>query len=103
MVDKVVNAVKRAQGLAPDILFDGELQADAALVPEIAARKIKNSSVAGTANVLISLVSTETSIILALSGISGEIIVSPPRSLLLLFRLSFLHTRFFLNCVRNLC
>jgi len=53
LVDKVVEATKIAKELAPDMLIDGELQADAALVPEIAERKVKESPVAGRANVLI--------------------------------------------------
>ncbi len=52
-VDKVVEAVKKAREKAPDMLIDGELQADAALVPEVAKRKVKESAVAGKANVLI--------------------------------------------------
>jgi phosphate acetyltransferase len=56
--DKVVEAVRlvreRAPDLAPESAFDGELQADTALVAEVAARKIKgDSAVAGRANVLI--------------------------------------------------
>jgi phosphate acetyltransferase len=53
-VDKVVEAVKIVQEREPDLLVDGELQADAALVPEVAKKKIKETSpVAGKANVLI--------------------------------------------------
>jgi phosphate acetyltransferase len=52
-VDKVVSAVKIARDKAPDLLLDGELQADAALIPSIGERKCKGSPVAGKANVLI--------------------------------------------------
>ena len=53
LVDKVVEATKIAQERAPDMMIDGELQADAAIVPDIAKRKAPGSQVAGTANVLI--------------------------------------------------
>lgn len=53
LVDKVITATKIAREKAPDLLIDGEMQADAALVPEIGERKCKGSSVAGKANVLI--------------------------------------------------
>ncbi|HRU23514.1 MAG TPA: phosphate acetyltransferase [Candidatus Latescibacteria bacterium] len=52
-VDKVIVATKKVQELRPDLLIDGELQADAALVPGVAKAKAPGSSVAGTANVLI--------------------------------------------------
>ncbi len=53
-VAKVAEAVRLARALAPDVAIDGELQADAALVPEVAARKVKHdSAVAGCANVLV--------------------------------------------------
>lgn len=52
-VDKVVSAVKIAREKAPDLLLDGELQADAALVLSVGERKCKGSPVAGKANVLI--------------------------------------------------
>jgi phosphate acetyltransferase len=51
--DKVVNATKLAQQMAPDILFDGELQVDAALVKEVGELKSPGSKVAGRANVLV--------------------------------------------------
>ena len=50
---KMVNATKLAQKKAPYLKIDGELQVDAAIVPEIASIKVPNSSVAGVANVLI--------------------------------------------------
>lgn len=53
MVDKVVQATKIAKEKAPDILIDGELQADAAIVPSVAKLKAPGSPVAGQANVLI--------------------------------------------------
>ena len=53
VVDKVVEATKLAQQMAPSLNIDGELQADAALVPEVAAGKAPGSTVAGEANVLI--------------------------------------------------
>lgn len=53
-VDKVKAAVERVRAIAPDILVDGELQGDAALVPEIARDKVRHESdVAGAANVLV--------------------------------------------------
>ena len=53
-VDKVVQATKIAKTKAKGMKIDGELQADAALVPEVAQRKVSGSSkVAGHANVLI--------------------------------------------------
>ena len=53
LVDKVREATEIAHSLAPDLLVDGELQLDAALVPEVAAIKAKESPVAGRANVLV--------------------------------------------------
>ena len=53
MVSKVREAVRIAHALAPELLLDGELQFDAALVPEVAAAKAKGSPVAGRANVLV--------------------------------------------------
>lgn len=52
-VTKVQNATKIAHEKAPDLALDGELQLDAALVPEVAALKAPGSKVAGKANVLI--------------------------------------------------
>lgn len=53
LVSKVQEAVAIAHALAPDLALDGELQPDAALVPEVARTKAKDSPVAGRANVLI--------------------------------------------------
>ena len=53
LVDKVVEATKIAQEKKPELLIDGELQADAALIPSIGERKAPNSKIAGKANVLI--------------------------------------------------
>ena len=52
-VDKVVEATKIAQELAPELALDGELQLDAALVKEVGELKAPTSDVAGKANVLI--------------------------------------------------
>ncbi|MCK4501814.1 MAG: phosphate acetyltransferase, partial [Desulfuromonadales bacterium] len=51
--DKVLNALKIAKELAPDLAIDGELQLDAALVPKVGAKKAPDSTVAGNANTLI--------------------------------------------------
>lgn len=53
LVSKVQQAVEIAHTMAPDLLLDGEMQFDAALVPEIGASKAKGSPVAGRANVLV--------------------------------------------------
>lgn len=53
LIDKVVEATRTVRARAPEIEIDGELQADAALVPAIAQSKASGSSVAGHANVLI--------------------------------------------------
>jgi len=52
-VDKVVQATQIAKAARPELLLDGELQLDAAIVPAIGASKAKGSDVAGHANVLI--------------------------------------------------
>ena len=52
-VDKVVEAVNIAKEKYPQYMIDGELQLDAAIVPEVAISKAPNSCVAGKANVLI--------------------------------------------------
>jgi len=53
LVDKVAEATKIAQAKAPDLQLDGELQADAAIVPSVGASKAKGSLVAGKATVLV--------------------------------------------------
>lgn len=53
VVDRVVEATELARQMAPDMQIDGELQADAALVEVVAAKKAPGSSIAGRANVLI--------------------------------------------------
>ena len=52
-VDKVAEATALAKQLAPELALDGEMQVDAAIVPEIGAMKAPGSHVAGRANVLI--------------------------------------------------
>lgn len=51
--EKIKEATAIAKKLAPELVIDGELQADAALIPEVAKKKLSESSVAGDANVLI--------------------------------------------------
>ncbi len=53
IIDKVVEATKLAKENFPDLKVDGELQADAALVPSVGAKKAPGSEIAGKANVLI--------------------------------------------------
>jgi phosphate acetyltransferase len=53
LVDKVISATKIAQEMAPDMMIDGELQGDAALVESIGQKKAPGSKIAGKANVLI--------------------------------------------------
>ncbi len=53
-VDKVKEALKIARAREPELAIDGEFQADSAIVPKVAAKKVKeNSAVAGKANVII--------------------------------------------------
>ncbi len=53
LVDKVVEATRIAHEQYPHLVIDGELQADAALVPKVAKSKAPDSVVAGHANVLV--------------------------------------------------
>jgi phosphate acetyltransferase len=52
-VDKVTKALEIARQMKPDMQIDGELQADAALLPSVGGKKAPGSPVAGKANVLI--------------------------------------------------
>ena len=53
LVSKVQEATQKAKELAPDLMLDGELQLDAALVPEVGQLKSPGSEVAGKANTLV--------------------------------------------------
>ncbi|MDE5642741.1 MAG: phosphate acetyltransferase [Muribaculaceae bacterium] len=53
IVDKVIEATRIAREMAPDLIIDGELQADAAIVPSVAHSKAPESPLSGKANVLI--------------------------------------------------
>lgn len=53
LVDRVVEATAKAKEMAPDMMIDGELQADAALVESVGALKCPGSQVAGKANTLV--------------------------------------------------
>ena len=53
MVDKVVEATQIAREMKPDLMIDGELQADAAIVESVGKKKAPGSPIAGKANVLV--------------------------------------------------
>ncbi len=53
VIDKVVNATKLAKELNPNLVIDGELQFDAAVVPNVAEKKAPKSEIKGRANVLV--------------------------------------------------
>ncbi|MBN2520299.1 MAG: phosphate acetyltransferase, partial [Bacteroidales bacterium] len=53
MVDKIVKATKIAREMNPTLIIDGELQADAAIVESVSAKKAPGSIIKGKANVLI--------------------------------------------------
>jgi len=53
MCDKVIEATRLAKEMAPDLQIDGELQADAALIPSVGKSKAPDSLIAGEANVLV--------------------------------------------------
>ena len=53
LVDKVIEATRTARARAPELIIDGELQADAAIVPAVSQSKAPGSPVAGRANILI--------------------------------------------------
>ena len=53
LTEKVIEATRILKEKAPDLICDGELQLDAAIIPEVAERKAPGSPVAGRANVLI--------------------------------------------------
>lgn len=53
LTEKVISATKKVKEKMPELLVDGELQLDAAIIPEIAQMKAPGSSIQGEANVLI--------------------------------------------------
>ena len=53
LTDKVINATNLVKEKAPELLVDGELQLDAAIIPEVAEYKAKGSPLKGEANILI--------------------------------------------------
>lgn len=52
-VDRIRESVAMVRHFRPDLVCDGEMQVDAALVPEVAARKYPNATIKGDANILI--------------------------------------------------
>lgn len=52
-VDKVIEATAHARTIAPNLIIDGEMQADAAIVPSVAHKKAPDSILNGNANVLV--------------------------------------------------
>ena len=54
LTEKVIEATKLLKEKEPNLIADGELQLDAAIIPEVAASKAPTSPVKGEANVLIS-------------------------------------------------
>lgn len=53
MVNKVIEATRIAREKAPELIIDGELQVDAAIIPEVSCKKAPGSMLSGQANVLI--------------------------------------------------
>ncbi|MFH2055756.1 MAG: phosphate acetyltransferase [bacterium] len=53
MIDKVLAGLEEAKRIDPKLIIDGELQVDAAIIPDIQKRKAPDSAVAGKANVLV--------------------------------------------------
>ena len=53
VVDKVIEATRIAKEMEPELKIDGELQADASLVPSVGSKKAPGSDIAGKANVLV--------------------------------------------------
>src|SRR5690625_8035993 len=53
MVTKVIKATERVRAALPDVAVDGDVQFDAAIIPDIEQPKLKDSAVAGQANVFI--------------------------------------------------
>lgn len=53
LTQKVIDATRIAKEVAPDLMIDGELQVDAAIVPSVSKAKAPSSKIAGEANVLV--------------------------------------------------